>query len=109
MEEIDQDTKKVYKLSTQMKRTNIYKCSSFLSEFANLLLCSSLYYFFIIHFIDKHQFRSMTVYNIYIKELVKEKAIWLAELQGIEFISEVIGVIAELGSNYTKEIKQKGN
>ncbi len=58
---------------------------------------------------DEHCFRSMASYNAYIGTLATGKKAFSAELQGIEFFTEYSGVVAEMGSGFAWEVKEKGN
>lgn len=57
----------------------------------------------------EHQFRFMTTYNTYIKQLPKRRAAFSVELQGLEYYSEVVGAITEPESNFANEVKSRGN
>ncbi len=43
----------------------------------------------------------MASYNAYIETLAIGKEVFSAELQGIEFFSEYLGAIAEMGNDFT--------
>ncbi len=58
---------------------------------------------------DGHCFQSMASYNTYIGTLATMKEAFFAELQGMEFFSEYSGVIAEMGSGFAQEVKERGN
>ncbi len=58
---------------------------------------------------DGHHFRSMTSYNIYIGILATRKEAFSAELQGMEFFSEYSGAVAEMGSGFAWEVKERDN
>lgn len=47
----------------------------------------------------------MTVFNIYIMQLLKEKAVFLAKLQGLQFLSKVIEIIAKIENNFANNVK----
>ncbi len=51
----------------------------------------------------------MASYNVYIGTLATRKEVFSAEFQGMEFFSEYLGAVAEMGSDFTREIKEKGN
>ena len=58
---------------------------------------------------NEYWFRSMTLFNIYIKQLPRWRDVFLVDFQDLEFISEVAKIILELGSNFTNKVKQKSN
>lgn len=49
----------------------------------------------------------MTAYNAYIEKQPKGRDAFSAELQGLEFFSEVSETIAEAGSNFANEVKKE--
>lgn len=51
----------------------------------------------------------MASYNIYIGTLATRKKAFFAKLQGIEFFSEYLRYIAQIGSDFAREVKKKGN
>lgn len=51
----------------------------------------------------------MIVFNTYIAQLPREKAVFLAELQGFKFFLKAERTIAKVGSNFVNEVKQKSN
>ncbi len=51
----------------------------------------------------------MASYNAYIGTLGTEKEAFSVELPGIEFFSEYLGVVAEMGSGFAREVKKRGN
>ena len=51
----------------------------------------------------------MTVFNTYNQQLIRGWAAFLAELQGLEFISEVLRIITKIESNFVDKLKQKNN
>ncbi len=51
----------------------------------------------------------MASYNVYIGTLATGKEAFSAELQGMEFFSEYLGAVAEMGSGFAREVKEKGN
>lgn len=70
----------------------------------------ALYAVFLLNIImDGHQFRSMTIYNIYIEQLSRGRVAFLMEFQGLEFLSMVFRIIAEVKSKFANDIKQKSN
>lgn len=70
----------------------------------------ALYAVFLLSIIaDKHWFKSMTAYNAYIKQLLRERANFLAELQDLKFILEVAEINIQLWYNFANDVKQRGN
>ncbi len=51
----------------------------------------------------------MASYNAYIGTLATGKEAFFAELQGMEFFSEYLGAVAEMGSGFAREVKERGN
>ncbi len=51
----------------------------------------------------------MASYNAYIGTLTTEKEAFSVELQGMEFFSEYLGAVAEMGSDFAREVKERGN
>ncbi len=51
----------------------------------------------------------MASYNVYIGTLVTRKESFSTEPQGMEFFSKYLGVVAEIESDFAREIKEKGN
>ncbi len=51
----------------------------------------------------------MASYNAYIGTLATGKEVFFAELQGMEFFSEYLGAVAEMGSDFAQEIKKRVN
>ncbi len=51
----------------------------------------------------------MASYNAYIGTLATGKEAFFAELQGMEFFSEYSGAVAEMGSGFAREVKERGN
>ncbi len=51
----------------------------------------------------------MASYNAYIRILGTEKEAFSAKLQGIEFFSEYSGAVAEMGSGFAWEVKERDN
>ncbi len=51
----------------------------------------------------------MASYNAYIGTLATGKEAFSAELQGMEFFSEYSEAVAEMGSGFVREVKEKGN
>ncbi len=58
---------------------------------------------------NRHRFRSIASYNAYIGTLATEKEIFSIELQGMEFFSEYSRAVAEMGSGFAREVKERGN
>ncbi len=51
----------------------------------------------------------MASYNAYIGTLASGKEAFSAELQGMEFFLEYSGAVAEMGSGFAREVKEKSN
>ena len=51
----------------------------------------------------------MASYNAYIRTLAIGKKTFSAKLQGIEFFSEYLETVAKMGSDFAREVKEKGN
>ncbi len=47
--------------------------------------------------------------NAYIGILATRKEAFFAELQGMEFFSEYLRAVAEMGSDFAREVKKRGN
>lgn len=59
--------------------------------------------------LNRHWFSFITVFNAYITQLLSGRAIFLSDLQDLKFFSKVARIIIEVKSNFTNEVKQRGN
>lgn len=48
-------------------------------------------------------------YNTYINQLLKKSQAFLIEIQGLEYSLEEFGIIAEVESNFIKNMKERAN
>lgn len=55
--------------------------------------------------VDRHKFRFITVYNVFIKQFLKKRFAFMTKLQGLEFLLEKFKTIAEAKSKFVDDIR----